>query len=125
MQQPLDSPSRSKKKLIFLGSDVLSVVVALYLSIALRYGAVAPFSTTNVSPEIIPVMAALGPVIIMVFGQYRMKLHAIEAGATMRIALLVDDTPSASTNGDATAVRGAIEGRIDGYRPPDADGHNA
>jgi len=88
LQQPLESLSRSKKKLIFLASDTLSVVVALYLAIALRYGTFTPFSTTNVSPEIIPVMAGLGPVIIMIFGLHRMKLHAIETDATMRIALV-------------------------------------
>lgn len=88
MNQALNSISRSKKKLIFLASDTLSVVVALLLAIALRYGTSSPFETTDVSPEIIPVMAVVGPITTLLFGLHRMKLHAIETDAMLRIALV-------------------------------------
>jgi len=88
VNQSLESISRSKKKLIFLASDTVSVVVALFLAIALRYGTPSPFETTEVSPEIILVMAVVGPVISLIFGLHRMKLHAIETDAMLRIGLV-------------------------------------
>jgi FlaA1/EpsC-like NDP-sugar epimerase len=75
------------KKLIFMATDTFIVVMSLYLAVALRYGDSLPFEMLNKSWELLLVMVVVGPPIIAFCGLHRIKLHAIESDATMRIAI--------------------------------------
>ncbi len=79
--------SRSKKKLVFLAADTAAMVVSLYLAVALRYGNLFPIEMLRQSFDLLSVMIIVGPLIIIVCGLPRIKLHAIESEATMRIVL--------------------------------------
>ncbi len=85
--QRLLSMSRSKKKVFFLAADTFIVCASLYLAVALRYGNVFPVEMLGQSWALLCVMAIIGPPIIVFCGLHRIKLHAIESAATMRIAL--------------------------------------
>lgn len=86
MQQLLDM-SRSKKKVVFLVADTAIMFVSLYLAVALRYGNLYPFEMLQRSFNLLAIMSLVGPLIIVFSGLPRIKLHAIESNATMRIAL--------------------------------------
>lgn len=78
---------RARKKLIFLFADTVLVLGSLYMAAALRYGTALPLGASGLSWVLLPIMAVLGPVVICLFGVPRIKLHAIEHDAILRIAL--------------------------------------
>lgn len=80
------SISRLKKKLIFLTADSFIVIGSLYLAAALRYGNLLPFGLLGQSWGLLLVMVVAGPPVVVFCGLHRIKLHAIETDATMRIA---------------------------------------
>ncbi len=79
--------SRIKKKIIFLVTDCLIALISFYCAVCLRYGTWWPFDLPNVSFLLLPVVAIVSPPIIVFLGLHRIKLHAIESDATMRIAM--------------------------------------
>ena len=78
---------RAQKKLIFLSADTVLVIASLYIAAALRYGTADPTLALASSWLLLPAMVVLGPIVICGLGLPRIKLHAIENDAILRIAM--------------------------------------
>jgi len=87
MIQSLLAMPRSWKKLVFLAADTFLVLISLYIAVVLRYGDLLPFYMYGQSWLLYPIVTVSAVPVIIWLGLPRIKLHAIESDATMRIAM--------------------------------------
>ncbi|WP_342077608.1 nucleoside-diphosphate sugar epimerase/dehydratase [Yoonia sp. SS1-5] len=78
---------RARKRLVFLATDTCLVLVSLYLAVILRFGYLMPLSYFATFGVLFPIMAVVAPFVVSALGIQRVKLHAIENDAVLRIAL--------------------------------------
>jgi FlaA1/EpsC-like NDP-sugar epimerase len=77
--------SRMTKQVFWLVLDTLLVPISLYLAFGLRLGTVSPFSYMSQSWPLFPLLALVGAMICVVMQLHRIKLHALERHAVLRI----------------------------------------
>lgn len=83
----LSLPRAIKGALIFV-TDLVLVPCALYLAYALRYGTLSPDRIGQENWLLFPMMAVIGVALIKAFRLHKIKLHAIENSAVLRIGLV-------------------------------------
>lgn len=88
MYQFLMGLSRSTKQMFWLALDAALVPICLYLAFALRLSTFTPFAYASPSPWLFIVMTLAGLVISYLFQLHRIKLHALERNAMLRIGLV-------------------------------------
>ncbi|PJJ78951.1 polysaccharide biosynthesis protein, partial [Brevirhabdus pacifica] len=82
----LSNLSRFQKRMLFLSLDTFLVLFSLYVAFALRFGTLAPFPLIHGSWILWPVLGVLGAGMIMLLRLHRIKLHAFEGRAILRLA---------------------------------------
>ncbi|MGB7317964.1 MAG: nucleoside-diphosphate sugar epimerase/dehydratase [Planktotalea sp.] len=88
MYQFLMGQRRSTKQMFWLALDTALVPICLYLAFALRLGTFTPFAYANPSPWLFVTMTAAGFAASYMFQLHRIKLHALERNAMLRIGLV-------------------------------------
>jgi FlaA1/EpsC-like NDP-sugar epimerase len=84
----LMSLSRSTKQAFWLVLDTALVPICLYLAFALRLSTLTPFEYTVPSLWLFGLMSALGLGVIYATQLHRIKLHALERNAMLRIGVV-------------------------------------
>lgn len=77
--------SRMTKQAFWLVLDTLLVPISLYLAFGLRLGTMSPFSYMSQPWLLFPLLALVGAMICVVMQLHRIKLHALERHAVLRI----------------------------------------
>lgn len=77
--------SRTIKQALWLSLDTILVPVSLYVAFALRLGTAVPFGYMGKSWPLFPLLALAGAVICLIVQLHRIKLHALERHAVLRI----------------------------------------
>lgn len=88
MYQFLMGLSRSTKQMFWLVLDAALVPICLYLAFALRLSTFTPFAYASPSPWLFVVMTGAGLTISYMLQLHRIKLHALERNAMLRIGLV-------------------------------------
>ena len=78
---------RSAKILLFLAADTVLAMASMILAINLRYGELLPEAQFAQAWVLMSFMAIAGPIVIWLMGLPRIKLHALESDAIMRVAV--------------------------------------
>lgn len=79
--------SRPMKRAIFYAIDLAIIVLSLIAANALRYGTLRIDLLPETAWMLFPIIVGAGAVLISAFRLPRIKLHALESNAVMRIAL--------------------------------------
>jgi len=86
MYSALSNLSRFQKRMMFLALDVFLLPFSLYVAFALRFGTPTPFAMIHESWVLWPILTGLGAVLIVQLRLHRIKLHAFEGRAILRLA---------------------------------------
>lgn len=76
---------RKAKHFLWLVLDMLIVPVSLYIAFSLRFGTPVPMSAVNASWMLFPILMLVGLVTCWAFDLHKLKLHALERRAMLRI----------------------------------------
>lgn len=87
MHSYLMNLSRTIKQTLWFLLDTALVPISLYMAFSLRLGTLAPFAYMSKSWLLFPLLTIVGCVIISIVHLHRIKLHALERNAILRMGI--------------------------------------